>query len=245
MARFRSFLSLSALVLAAHVFSPAARAGDEDVGEAKKKAEQKTPEDTALPKDVEAPEMSVGDNQEPSPDFVEQKPTAEETAPKRRLPDQDPDANIDYSRLLDSVETAEASRGVLPPAPGFRGYRPSMIAVGAGDRVPGYGAMIEFSWNRIGAGITGSYHYNNGQDPTVVGYGIAGLYGLYRWLPFDISPYFLMGVEAGFYTADPVGGMLGGGVEARIYSGWTALLGWTFHSTTHNGFLGGAIGWSF
>jgi hypothetical protein len=242
MFRFRFLLSLSVLVLGVLLFLPAAHAGDEDVREEKKKAEQAIPGDTALPKDVEAPEMSTGDNPEAAPDFEEpQGPPL----PKKEARVEDPDANIDYSRLLEGVETSELKRGVLPPAMGFRGYRPSMIAAGVGDRVPGVGGMVEFSWDRIAAGVLGSYHYNFGQNPYVTGYAIGGLYGLYRWLPFDVSPYFLLGIEAGYNTLDPIGGMLGAGIETRIYSGWTFLFGWTFHSTMHNGFLGGAIGWSF
>ncbi|MGG2334415.1 hypothetical protein, partial [Salmonella enterica] len=63
----------------------------------------------------------------------------------------DLDENIDYSRLDDGVEALDPGRGVLAPALGFRGYRPNMVAVGGGDRVPGFGGIIEYSWNRIGA----------------------------------------------------------------------------------------------
>lgn len=244
MARFPLLLSLS-IVLSAFAAAPHARAGDEDVAQPKKKAEEKAPEDTALPKDVEAPEMSVGDGTEPAPDFEEVKPNRPAPAPRKAYKPHGPDDNIDYSRLLDSVETSDPGQGVLAPALGFRGYRPSMVAVGVGDRVPGYGGMIEYSWDRIGAGVCASYRSTNGEDPNVAAYGLMGLYGLYRWLPFDMSPYFLLGVEAGSKTDESTGGMLGLGIETKIYSGWTGLFGWTFHSTVHRGFLGGALGWSF
>lgn len=241
MGRLSLFLSLGILLLAV----PPARAGDEDVAPPEKKVEQKTPEDTALPKDVDAPEMSVGEEPEAAPDYQEIEAAKPAPPPRKAWQRHRPDDNIDYSRLLDTIETSDAGRGVLPPALGFRGYRPSMIAVGMDDRTPGFGGMIEYNWNRVGAGICASYRSTKGQDPKVAAYGIAGVYGLYRWLPFDMSPYFLLGLEAGSATDESTGGMLGLGIETRIYSGWTGLLGWTFHSTIHHGFLGGAIGWSF
>jgi hypothetical protein len=255
MARSWILLSLSVLLAAG---SPHARAGDEDVPQETKQVEPKPPEDTELPPEPEAPEMSTGDEPVPEPEV--QAPPAEEVAGEEAPPEDakappraarrpwkthEPDDNIDYSRLLDTVETADAGRGVLAPALGMRGYRPSMIAVGMDDRTPGFGGMVEYSWNRIGAGIAGSYRSTKDEAAPVAGYSIVGLYGLYRWLPFNVSPYFLLGLEAGFSTDESTGGMLGGGVEARIYSGWTILLGWTLHSTIHRGFLGGALGWSF
>jgi hypothetical protein len=263
MARFRHLLALSILGVA---LATQARAGDEDMPEPKKPVEEKIPEDKPIPKEPEEPEMTTGP--EPTPDFEEVKPKGkppvdeeagmpevpkepEELEPPTPRPHRpvtvyEPDKNIDYSRLLDSVETLDPGRGVLAPALGFRGYRPSMIAVGYGDRTPGYGGMVEYSWNRIGAGVAWSYHSGNVQtDPNAVNSSLLGLYGLYRWLPFDMSPYFLLGIEGGWQTDEFFGGQLGGGVEWRIYSGWTLLLGWTFHSTMHNGYMGGAIGWSF
>jgi hypothetical protein len=273
MARFSSFYLL-ALLTALFLASAPARAGDEDLPEPKRQAEEKIPPDTLLPKEPEAPAPMPDAESDKSPDFQEIKPKEPEIAEappedtqkpvdteeaelpppvKRALPEPptaprrpwDPDRNVDYSRLDDSVEALDASRGVLAPALGFRGYRPNMVALGGGDRVPGFGGMVEYSWNRIGAGILGSYHSEKGQDPNVKGFGIFGLYGLYRWLPFDVSPYILIGLEAGGQTNETMGGMLGLGVEARIYSGWTVLVGWTYHSVMEQGYFGGALGWSF
>jgi hypothetical protein len=275
---FPTRLFFLALLLAA----PAARGGDEDLVEPKKQVlEEKIPEDTAVPKEPEAPPPAADNESDKNPDFEEIKPkaaevpaeeakkTAEETpkmvetedaelpppvkrlealpppVPRKPAPPYDGDRNIDYSRLDDTVEASEVGRGVLPPALGFRGYRPNMIAVGGGDRVPGFGGIVEYSWNRIGAGLIASYHSEKGQDRTVQGFGVFGAYGLYRWLPFDMSPYFLLGLEAGAQTNEPFGGMLGLGAEARIYSGWTLLIGWTYHSVMERGYFGGAIGWSF
>lgn len=245
MKRFLFFLWLS-VAAAGFWLSGAAWAGDEDSREEKKAtAEQKAPVDTTLPQDAEAPEMSMGAAEEPTPppDYQEIKPAAKPAPPLR--PPFDPDKNVEYGRILTLVEPLEPSRGVLPPALGFRGYRPSMVAIGAGDRTPGFGAMVEYSWNRIGAGIFASYLNHRGEDRVAESRGFAGVYGLYRWLPFDVSPFFLTGVEGGSQTDESIGGLLGLGVEARIYSGYTLLLGWTHHSTVHRGYLGGALGWSF
>ncbi len=239
------------LLLAALCLAAPARAGDEDVKqEEKQAAEQKAPEDTAIPKEAEAPDLSMDNGEEPAPPTPT--PVVQESAPaatpaprKRQAKAKDLDENVDYSRLLNRVNPTDPSRGVLPPAQGFRGYRSNMVAVGAGDRTPGFGAIVEYNWNRIGLGGFASYLNTSGQDAKAAAFGFAGAYGLYRWLPFDISPYFLMGVELGSQTDETLGGLTGGGVEARIYSGWTALLGWTFHSTAHRGFWGGAFGWSF
>lgn len=152
---------------------------------------------------------------------------------------------MDYSELMGLVDLGEPDQGVLPPAPGFRGYRPSMIAVGAGDRTPGYGGMVEFSWNRVAAGVFASYRNLRDSDTSAEAQGFAGLYGLYRWLPWGVSPYFLLGLELGSRTPETFGGLVGVGVEARLYSGWTALVGYTYHSVARKGFFGGAIGWSF
>jgi hypothetical protein len=219
-------------------------AGDEDAKKAKKAAEQKTPEDTALPKDAEAPDMSIGGQEEPkAPDFEAAKPAAPKKA--RRSKAFDPDENVDYSKVIDLVEAADPSQGVLAPALGFRGYMPNMVAAGYGDRTPGYGVMAEYSWNRIGMGIFASRLTNHDEDRLAAALGFGGVYGLYRWLPFDFSPHILLGLEMGSNTLDTFGGLTGLGMEARIYQGITLLLGWTYHSVSHKGYFGGALGWSF
>ncbi len=244
MAKPRTILALSILTAAFCLHSlPAWASGEEDRAK-KGKKEQEAPKDTEVPKEPETIDPSLSEADEPSPTFEEAGPAA----PVRKryvAPPEDLDRNVDYSKLLDLVEVSDAPRGILPPGLGFRGYRPNMIAAGGGDRVPGFGMMVEYSWNRIGLGGFASYRNTKGEDAKTAAYGIAGLYALYRWLPWDIAPYFLMGIEAGNETIEPIGGLTGVGVEARIYSGWTLLVGWTHHSTVRRGFLGGALGWSF
>lgn len=221
-----------------------ALAGDEDQKEEKKPAPPPEPEAPPAPIEPEAPELSLGESA--GPQFEEPKPTAPTAKkPKKKRAPYDPDKNMDYSEILGRVEAEPLGKGVLPPAQGFRGYRPNMIAVGFSDRTPGIGAMVEYSWNRIAAGAYYSYRDLPDNDPNSHGQSFGGLYGLYRWLPFDMSPYFLLGIEAASQARESFGGTAGVGMELRIYYGWTALLGYTYHSTAKEGFLGGAFGWSF
>jgi hypothetical protein len=227
--------------------STAAIAGDEDQKEEKKPSPAPEPEAPPAPNEPEAPDLSLGE--QPGPQFEEEPKAAAPAAPRKarrkRGAPYEPDKNIDYSEILGRVEVEPLSKGVLPPALGFRGYRPSMMALGFGDRTPGIGAMVEYSWNRVGAGAYYSYLNLPDDDLRSEGQGFGGLYALYRWLPFNISPYFLLGVEFASQTPDAFGGTAGIGVEARIFYGWTALFGYTYHSTAKRGFLGGAFGWSF
>lgn len=235
------------LLLLLALGAPAAHAGDEDVKQEKAAVVPAEPEPTPLPEEPEAPGMSLGEEPEVvSPEFnvpEEAAPLPKRQAGKRKP--YDPDANMDYSELLSLAEPVDESRGVLPPALGARGYRPNLIAGSVGDRTPGYGGFLEYSWNRLGAGLF--YSYRNLKDADRYSYtqSILGMYGLYRWLPFDFSPYLLVGLEAGKATAEDFGALAGLGLEVRVYSGWTILLGYTYHSTVHKGFLGGAFGWSF
>lgn len=243
--------SLSALILCGALAgglscSFAARAGDEDVKVEKKASEPAAPEDVAIPEAVEAEEPALQNPPEvAAPDFFSEPSRAQGVKQRGRRDPYDPDKNVDYTELLNLVETGEPSDGVLPPAPGFRGYMPNMVAVGIGDRTPGLGAMVEYSWNRVGLGAFYSYRKLSQQDVIAQSQSFFGVYGLYRWLPWDFSPYILIGLEVGSATEDPFGGNLGIGIEARLYQGATLLVGYTYHSTAHKGFFGGAVGWSF
>lgn len=239
---FSLLLALTLLVGVGHV-APA-RAGDEDVKQEKKAAEPVEPEAPPAPVTPEAPELSVGE--EPSPVFNDTPSDLPAPAPKASAARKpwDPDLNIDYSELMGRVEEAEEGRGVLPPALGFRGYLPNMIAVGAGDRTPGVGALLEYSSNRLGFG--GYYSYRTLKEDLIsYSQSFAGAYGMYRWLPFDISPLILIGLEISSKTNNTFGGIAGFGLDARIYGSFTAYTGYTYHSTVQRGFFGGGIGWSF
>jgi len=244
MARRQKILALSILVAFFTLHSSLAQAGGEEEMAKKARQEAKAPEDTAVPKEPETIDPSLTEAEEPTPAFAEPV-IATPTKKKPAYRERDLDENVDYSKLIDLVEAGDAPRGVLAPGLGFRGYRPSMVAAGGGDRVPGFGAIIEYSWNRVAWGVFASYRNTKGEDAKTAASGFAGTYALYRWLPWDYSPYILMGIEVGSETTEPVGGLTGLGVEARIYSGWTVLLGWTFHSVVRRGFMGGALGWSF
>lgn len=238
---------LALLTLSVLAFSPLAIAGDEDVREEKAKVEAPVPEDQALPQAPETPDAALGEEPPPAaPEFDSQPAAAKATrrAKNPRWP-YDPDRNIDYSELMGIVDTAEPGRGVLPPAPGFRGYRPNMVAVGVGERTPGYGVMVEYSWNRLGMGMFYSYRRLSDYDLFSQSQSFLGIYGIYRWLPWDFSPYFLGGLEGAKATRERFGGLVGIGAEGRIWYGVTLLIGYTYHSTAQKGFFGGGIGWSF
>lgn len=191
-----------------------------------------------LPSIPEAPEPSVGEQENPIfPLPPQQLPKPKE---KKNL-----DYHVDYSELLELVVAGDSGQGVLAPALGFRGYRHNTVALAVGDRTPGYGAYVEYNWNRLGMGTYYSYRKLSDYDQVSKSQSFYGWYLLYRWLPFDVSPYFGMGLEIGTETFESVGGTASIGIEANIYSGWTALFGYTYHSTVRKGFLGGAFGWSF
>lgn len=240
-----AFLALLCVLVNAPLhLSTIALAGNEDQKEENKPKPPPEPEAPPAPTEPEAPDLSLGDNA--GPQFKEEEaPQAAPAKPKRKRTPWDPDKNMDYSEALGKVEPEPLSRGVLAPALGFRGYRPNMIAIGYFDRTPGVGGIIEYSWNRLGLGGYYSYRDLPDDNQQSIGQSFGGAYLLYRWLPFNVSPYFLLGLEIASQTPEKFGGTAGLGVEARIYYGWTALLGYTYHTTAKEGFLGGAFGWSF
>jgi hypothetical protein len=152
------------------------------------------------------------------------------------------DENVDYSKNYEAIEVDTLPKEVQPLALGARGYRPNLVALSVYDRTPGYGLLIEYSWNRVGAGLGLSYRPRENPDPVQ---SFLNLYVLYRWLPFAVSPYFLAGYEAGQSSTSSSGGIVGAGIEAQIVSGWTLLSGYTYHGTMHKGYWGGAFGWAF
>lgn len=241
---------LTSLSLVCLLWSATVLAGDEDK-KAKEAARQKQEEAAAtpLPEELEAPAPVLQEADEvAAPTFVEAEAPLPVDQPGKKPKTRvrkSPDANLDYSELLSFVQPMEEGKGVLPPAQGTRGYRPNLVAASYGDRTPGYGAILEYSFNRLGIGTYFSYRNLRDVDTSALSQGFFGLYGTYRWLPFDFSPYLLAGIEFGSETPEGFGGALGFGMEARIYSGWTILLGYTYHSTARKAFFGGGFGWSF
>jgi hypothetical protein len=218
-------------------------AGDEDVKPKEEKKEVVEQAPAEEPEAPEAPNMSLGEEPEPEgPSFPSDRPKKQT---KKKMVMKSPDENLDYSEILDFVDPLELKKGVLPPALGARGYRPNLVAGSYGDRTPGYGGILEYSWNRLSAGVFYAYRNVTDYDRFSYSQSFVGFYGLYRWLPFSVSPYILLGLEFGKATPVGFGGMAGLGLETRIYSGWTVLLGYTYHSTARKGFFGGAFGWSF
>lgn len=242
----RKLFSLWLVVGLVGIFSSVqAWSGDEDTKPAEQPKEVVEQPQAPEPELPEAPEMTLGEEPEPlSPQFPVDTANTKKKK-KDRKTRKSPDENLDYSELMGMADPLELKRGVLPPALGTRGYRPNLVAASYGDRTPGYGVLVEYSWNRLSAGVFYSYRNLKDYDRFNRSQSFTGLYGLYRWLPFQISPYLLLGLELGDKTPVGFGGMAGLGLEARIYNGWTALLGYTYHSTARKGFFGGAFGWSF
>lgn len=224
-------------------------AGDEDMKLKKPKAAPKEPEPAPVPQEPEAPDLSVGEQTGPIFEPLPPEDLPPEEAPpagRRALrPPWDPDMNLDYSELMGRVETGEAARGILPPALGFRGYLHNMIALTVGDRTPGYGALLEYNFNRLGFGVYYSFRNLHDANTYAESQSFLGIYGQYRWLPFDLSPLITAGIESVSGTPESFGGTLGFGLDWRIYSGFTVLAGYTYHSAVRRGFMGGGLGWSF
>ncbi len=231
-------------LLALGVGMPRAWAGSED-----RKQRQETPPPAEVPP---PPPVVPDDSPDPTLEAApEEKAEAPVSAPrpKRRPPPRamgsmDPDENINWQRVTDWVKRGGIPDLVAPPALGVRGYRSNMIGVGVGDRTPGYGAFVEYSWNRIGFGMAASYKPLT-RDRRADSYGFWSVYFNYRWLPWDISPYLHGGPQFGTGTPHSFGLMGGAGIDARIYYGLTLQFGYTFHSIAEKGWMGGALGWAF
>ncbi len=232
---------------------PTGWAGDEgvpvkpDLNAAPEVMEPETPPPEQPPE--ENPEPSMGEEETPPPP-PPPPPPVQKRRPVRvvkRRPhwmNTNPDLNLDNSRVEGSVRRVSLPNGVLPPALGARGYRSTIIAVGAGDRTPGYGFLMEHSFDRMGLGFAASYLPLSG-DLRARQYSFYSLYGSYRWLPYSMSPYLHGGIQYGLGT--PIGfGLMGGvGIDTKVYEGLTLMVGYTFHSVAEKGYWGGAFGWAF
>lgn len=159
-----------------------------------------------------------------------------------QIPQKGPDKNMNYQEVYRKVTVDELPGEVKAPALGTRGYRPNLIAVGVGDRTPGAGGMVEYSWNRISAGIAISGRKTVSMDRPQI---FSSLYVLYRWFPFAISPYILAGAGTATNAARNFGGLVGAGLEVQVYRSFFVLAGFTFHQTVNRGFPGGSLAWVF
>ena len=161
------------------------------------------------------------------------------------------DENIDYRRLLRKAELQELPKGYRHHALGAEGYRPNTIAVGTGGRIPGVGAIFDYSWNRVGAGFSVSYRPNasfsrlkNSAD-VAAGQTFGNAWVHYNWIPFNVSPYILAGVEFATNTKSSINAIAGIGVEARFWQAFTIFVEYIRHETTEEGFPGAAVGYAF
>lgn len=162
------------------------------------------------------------------------------------------DENIDYSKLLQKIELEELPKGYRHHYLGSEGYRPSTIALSVGGRTPGVGAMLDYSWNRLGFGLSASYRSVVGfrqevNDSSVRGQGqqFYNTYLFYNIISYPVSPYAIVGLEYAIGTEQSFQVIAGLGVEARIYYGLTLFLEYVRHETDKNSFPGFALGWAF
>ena len=178
--------------------------------------------------------------------------SAMDTSPEKPQKPNPYDENIDYGKLIRNIELNEQPKGYRHHALGTEGYRPNTIALGAGGRIPGVGALFDYSWNRVGAGISASYRPNESfmvekNNPELRGTGqtFANIWVHYNWIPFAVSPYFLVGLEYATNTISQLNVIGGIGVEARIWTYVTIFIEYVRHETTKEGFPGAAVGIAF
>lgn len=200
------------------------------------------------------PAAAPTDPQDPL-EFV---PDRNQSSPFPELPAQgkkkraEVDQNIDFDPMLRRLEYQENPKGYRHPYLGAEGWRPNTIAFSYGGRTPGYGGFFDYSFNRIGVGISASYRPEPRfyVDPRVgdpLGYGqiFANVWAHYNLIPYHVSPYILVGVEYANGAERPVESMAGGGVEARFYYGLTLFVEVIRHETVRKTFAGAALGYAF
>lgn len=160
------------------------------------------------------------------------------------------DENIDYRRVLRKVDLHEQPKGYRHHALGPEGYRPNTIALGVGGRMPGVGLMFDYSWNRVGAGVSISHRPNVGFSELKnaipsEGQTFGNIWLHYNLIPFNVSPYILAGLETAYNTKSSVNAIAGIGVEARFWTYVTLFVEYIRHETTEEGFPGLALGIAF
>lgn len=164
------------------------------------------------------------------------------------------DKNMDYGEVYRHTELEALPKPIQQEALGTRAYRPSLVAVGYGERVPGYGIFGEFSFNRIALGIASSLQDLDAgkQSNTSVLDKFStrirsfnSLYASYRWIPMAVSPYILFGVGLVNKSDTNIGVLSGLGIEAEVYYGLNFIIGYTYFTAVKKGYAGGSLAWAF
>ncbi len=162
------------------------------------------------------------------------------------------DQNIDFDQLLRKVELEELPKGYRHHYLGSEGYRPNTFALSVGGRTPGVGVTFDYSFNRLGFGVSASYRPVVGfrrefEDEATRGTGQQFFNGFvfYNLISYPVSPYVIVGLEYATRTQETIQVMAGLGVEARIYYGLTLFLEYVRHETDKNSFPGLGLGWAF
>lgn len=185
-------------------------------------------------------------------EFAPPPSTAENVTPEPTVKVHPNDENIEYNRVLRRLEMQELPKGYRHHALGTEGYRPNTIAIGTGGRIPGIGVLFDYSWNRVGVGVSFSYRPEHSfsrikNDPDVAKYGqtFGNVWIHYNWIPFPVSPYVLVGVEVADKTQSRFNAIGGIGIEARFWRAATLFVEYVRHETAKEGFPGAALGWAF
>ncbi len=159
-----------------------------------------------------------------------------------------PDENIDFTKLeAQLAEDLQPNKAYRHPVLGRKGYRSNLFAISGEGRTPGVGAFMTHNFNRLGMGIAASSRFFH---PKVKEQKFVGSFFLtYHLIPLSVSPFILLGGEFALRMdtlQEGVAGMIiGGGIEAKIYRGWSLIIEYISHETVLESFPGLAIAYAF
>lgn len=185
-----------------------------------------------------------------SPEEIKAEP-ATSSAPKQKRHGHK-DENIDYGKALRGIQMEERPKPYRHHYLGAEGWRPSTLSLSVGGRTPGYGGFFDYSWNRVGIGVSGSYRpverfvvIRQGEEYTTNGQIFANAWIHYNLIPYPVSPYVLGGLEFADGAETTFAPIAGIGVEARLHYGITFFVEYVRHETVKKGFAGAALGVAF
>ena len=165
-----------------------------------------------------------------------------------------PKDKLDHRNFIEEADITELPEAYRAPYKGVQTVRPSKFGIMGGGRAPGIGFLFDYSFDRLGIGASASYRSFYGlikevENTDLLGSGQAfwNLYAFYHFVPFNFSPYAILGIELGEKTKHAFSVMFGIGMEIRVftYSGWTVLLEYVYHKADEKAYPGIALGYSF
>ena len=165
-----------------------------------------------------------------------------------------PQNRLDYGHFIQEADITELPEAYRPPYKGIQTVRPHKIGIMGGGRTPGIGFLFDYSFDRLGIGVSSSYRSFYGlikelENTDLLGTGQAfwNAYTFYHFIPFNFSPYAIFGLELGEKTRNAISILFGIGMEIRIFSygGWTVLLEYVYHKTDERAYPGISLGFAF